>query len=101
LGDRDFDAMLYGAGRNNRVKVAGVLAQSVAARAGLQDGDEVVSYDGNRIFEARSLMHATIEGKADEQTEMVVRRDGKEQRLVGPRGPIGIRLQATRMPPEG
>ncbi|HXK21933.1 MAG TPA: PDZ domain-containing protein [Myxococcota bacterium] len=100
LGDRDFDALLYGAGRNNRVKVVGVLPQSVAARSGLEDGDEVVSYDGQRIFEARALMHATTEGTADQQTEMIVRRDGQEQRIVVPRGPIGIRLQAARVPPE-
>jgi membrane-associated protease RseP (regulator of RpoE activity) len=101
LGDRDYDAILYGAGRSNRVQVAGVLAGSAGERAGLHDGDEIVSYDGHRIFEGQALVQATGIGEAGAQTEMVVRRDGQELRVVLPRGPIGIRLQPARVPPEG
>ena len=101
LGDRDYDAILYGAGRSNRVQVAGVLAGSAGERAGLRDGDEIVSYDGHRIFEGQALVQATGIGEAGAQTEMVVRRDGQDLRIVLPRGPIGIRLQPARVPPEG
>jgi hypothetical protein len=101
LGDRDYDAVLYGAGRSNRVQVAGVLAGSVGERVGLRDGDEIVSYDGHRIFEGQALVQATGEGEAGSQTEMVVRREGQDLRIVIPRGPIGIRLQPARVPPEG
>ena len=101
LGDRDYDAILYGAGRSNRVQIAGVLAGSAGERAGLRDGDEVVSYDGHRIFEGQALVQATGTGEAGAQTEMVVRREGQELRVVLPRGPIGIRLQPARVEPEG
>lgn len=101
LGDRDYDAVLYASGRNNRVQVAGVLANSAAARAGLRDGDEIVSYDNRRVYEAQALVRATTQGDAGAQTEMRVRRDGQEVVLLVPRGPIGVRLQPARVPPEG
>ena len=101
LGDRDYDAILYAAGRSNRVQVAGVLAGSVAERAGLREGDEIISYDGHRIFEGQALVDATGSGEAGAETEMVVRREGGDLRIVLPRGPIGIRLQPARVLPEG
>ncbi len=101
LGDGDFDAALYASGRYNRVDVAGVLAASAAERAGVRPGDELVSYDGRRIFEAQAIVRATSEGEAGGTTELRVRRGEEELRFLLPRGPIGIRLQPTRRPPEG
>ena len=101
LGDRDFDAALYASGRNNRVVVAGVLKDSAAERAGLRAGDELISYDGRRIFEAQTVVRATAEGDAGGTTELRVRRGDEELRFLLPRGPIGIRLQPARRPPEG
>lgn len=101
LGERDFDAVLYGSGQNNRVQVAGVLHGSAAERAGLRDGDVVISYDGRRIFEGQALLGATVQGDQGAQTELVVRREGGDVRVVLPRGPIGIRLLPARVPPDG
>lgn len=101
LGDRDYDALLYAAGRTNRVVIAGVLAGSAAAQAGLREGDEVVSYDGERIFDAPSILRATSQGQAGATTELRIRRDGEEQRILLPRGPIGVRLQPERVAPDG
>lgn len=101
LGDRDYDAVLFGAGLANRVKVAGVLSGSVAEFAGLRDGDEVISYDGRRVFDPQSLRRATSQGDAGVQTELRVRRGDEELRILLPRGPIGIRLQPIRSQPEG
>lgn len=100
LGDRDFDAALYASGRNNRVIVAGVLAGSAAERAGVRPDDELVSYDGRPIFEAQTVVRATGEGEAGGTTELRVRRGEEELRFLLPRGPIGIRLQPARHPPE-
>lgn len=101
LGERDYDAALYASGRNNRVRVAGVLAGSAAERAGLRDGDELISYDGRRIFDAQSVVRATGEGEPGSTTELRVRRGDEELRVELPRGPIGIRLEAVRREPEG
>jgi membrane-associated protease RseP (regulator of RpoE activity) len=101
LGDRDYDAVLYASGQDNRVQVAGVLGGSPAEHAGLRDGDEIVSYDGRRIFDPQALVGATSQGQAGAQVEIVVRRDGQDVHLVMPRGPIGVRLQRTRVQPDG
>ena len=101
LGERDYDAVLWGSGQSNRVQVAGVLSGSPAERAGLRDGDEVYSYDGRRIFEAQTLLRTTAQGDQGAQTPMVVRRNGEEVNVVLPRGPIGIRLTPLRVPPDG
>jgi hypothetical protein len=101
LGERDYDAVLWGSGQSNRVQVAGVLSGSAAERAGLRDGDEVYSYDGRRIFEAQTLLRSTVEGNPGAQTSMIVRRNGEEVHVVLPRGPIGIRLTPLRVPPDG
>ncbi len=93
--------MLYGSGQNNRVQVAGVLRGSAAERAGLRDGDVVISYDGRRIFEGQALLGATVQGDQGAQTELVVRREGGDVRVVLPRGPIGLRLLPARVPPDG
>ena len=79
----------------------GVLADSAAERAGLRAGDELISYDGRRIFEAQTVVRATAEGEAGGTTELRVRRGDEELRFLLPRGPIGIRLQPARRPPEG
>jgi hypothetical protein len=101
LGDRDYDAVLFGSGQSNRVQVAGVLVGSAAERAGLRDGDEIYAYDGRRIFDGQALLGATVQGTQGAQTEMVVRRDGQDVRILLPRGPIGIRLLPARVPPDG
>ena len=107
LGDRDYDAVLYGAGRSNRVAGRPACSHGLGRRArrAAQTGDEVVSYDGQPHLRARQdRWRATVEGDAGRAApSMVVRRDGEELRIVLPRGPIGVRLQpdaraARRLP---
>ena len=62
----------------------------VGRPAGLQPGDEIVSYDGKRVFDMRELNAFTLEGRAGESVVVDVRRDGRTVQLVMPRGPIGI-----------
>ena len=101
VGDRDYDAVLFAAGRTNRVLVAGVITGSAAERAGLRAGDELVSYDGKNIFDSQTIVSATTQGSAGADTELRVRRGDDELRFLLPRGPIGIALEPTRVPPEG
>lgn len=100
LGDEDYDRLLFAAGRNNRVIVAGVLPNSPAERAGIQRGDVVVAYGDRRIFDGRELTRATTAGKAGAWTALEVRRNGVDQRVFVPRGPLGVRLRPARRPPD-
>jgi S1-C subfamily serine protease len=72
------------------VGVQNVLASSPAERSGLKPGDEVVAYDGKRVFDIRDLNALTYAGTAGESVSVSVRRDGQTLQLTMPRGPLGI-----------
>jgi hypothetical protein len=90
LGDTDYERYLQALNRPTAVAVRDVLASSPAERTGLRAGDEVVAYDGKRVFDMRELNALTLEGTAGESVVVEVRRDGQALQLVMPRGPIGI-----------
>lgn len=95
LGDQDYERFLAAQGRSTRVNVMGVLASSPAERVGLQAGDEIVSYDGKRVFDAQELNELTLggaggSGNASASVVIDVRRNGQNLQIVVPRGPLGI-----------
>jgi membrane-associated protease RseP (regulator of RpoE activity) len=90
LGDADYERYLAATGRPTSVGVRDVLASSPAEASGLAPGDEIVAYDGTRIFDMRELNALTLEGTAGESVVVDVRREGRTVRLVMPRGPMDI-----------
>ncbi len=92
LGESLFDAYLFATGTRNRVLVQQVIPGSSAARAGLQAGDAILLYDGERIFKPGELRIATGRGSRGESVELQVRRGGRTEVLSVERGPLGILL---------
>ena len=90
LGEQDYERFLTAQGRPTSVNIMGVLASSPAERAGLQQGDEIVSYDGKRVFDVQELNELTLGGTSGESVVVDVRRNGQNLQLVLPRGPIGV-----------
>jgi len=90
LGDNDYERYLKAMGRPTSVGIQGVLASSPGERAGLKPGDEVVAYDGKRVFDLRDLNALTFEGTAGESVTVSVRREGQTVHLTMPRGPLGV-----------
>jgi S1-C subfamily serine protease len=90
LGDTDYERYLAALDRPTSVPVRDVLASSPAERSGLLPGDEVVAYDGERVFDMRDLNALTLEGTPGESVVVDVLREGQRLQLVMPRGPIGI-----------
>jgi S1-C subfamily serine protease len=90
LGDADYERYLAANGRPTSIAVSTVLDSSPAQRAGLRPGDEIVSYDGKRIFSMSDLSRQTMQGQAGEQVVVDILRDGVSMQVVVPRGPIGI-----------
>jgi membrane-associated protease RseP (regulator of RpoE activity) len=90
LGDADYERYLQALDRPTSVGVREVIASSPGEQAGLEAGDEIVAYDGKRVFDLRDLNALTLEGRAGESVVVQVRRDGRVLDLVMPRGPIGI-----------
>jgi hypothetical protein len=90
LGDTEFEQYLGALGRSTSIGVRDVLASSPAESAGLQVGDEIVSYGGTRVFDMRDLNRLTFEGQLGEPVIVEVLRDGRQVQMVLPRGPVGI-----------
>jgi hypothetical protein len=90
LGDNDYERYLKAMGRPTSVGIQGVLASSPGERAGLKPGDEILAYDGKRVFDLRDLNTLTFEGTAGESVTVSVRREGQTVHLTMPRGPLGI-----------
>ena len=95
IGDADYEKYLEANGRSTTVDVANVMASSPAERAGLQPGDQIVGYDGERVFSTSDLMQRTMApGSGDVVVDVV--RDGVQMQVVLPRGPIGVETGRIR-----
>jgi len=99
LDDDGYDRMLYALGRKNRVRVADVLSHSPAEQAGIEDGDLIVYYDGDRIFNVFDLRRQTTTGRKGDSVTVEVIRDGRWVQVSVPRGPLGVRTEAVNRPP--
>lgn len=99
IGEDYFDRFLYSSGQANRVTIGSVMKGSAAEIAGIKDGDTLLSYGGQRLFQWRELQGKTTTGVKGELTDMTILRDGLEIRLDIPRGPLGVRLSQSRVDP--
>jgi len=99
LGEDAYDAMLYATGQKNRVTLQDVLETSPGWEAGLRPGDQVISYDGVRVFAPYQLRGLTRKGYPDGLAEVRVLRDGGLVRVFLPYGPLGARLGFSQAAP--
>jgi hypothetical protein len=99
LGDTAYDKYLYASGQNNRVRVTSVMNGSQAEIAGVQNGDIILSYDDQNLFDWSELQQATTQGERGEYVNVNIERDGQTLNLWVPRGPLGVRLGAARLEP--
>lgn len=99
IGEDYYDNYLFATGQNNRVRAVSVMMGSAAEMAGMQDGDVILNYDNQRMFDWRELQEATAMGERDEYVNVTVFRNGQVHNLWIPRGPLGIRLGAVRVKP--
>ena len=99
VGDDTYDRLLYSLGRANRVVVRDTLQNSPAAQYGLQGGDQIIEYDGQRIFGSNELSTLVTQGSAGVMTLLRVKREGVIHDIYLPRGPLGIRMSSARVAP--
>ena len=90
LGDADFERYLVANDRPTTISVSSVIESSPAQSAGLQAGDEIVRYDGERVFSMSDLTHQTMDGVAGQTVIVDIMRGGTPMQIVLPRGPVGI-----------
>lgn len=90
LGDAEYERYLKATGQPTEVRVMDVLATSVAERAGLKAGDEIVSYAGKRVFDVRELNAMTTQASASGNVTVEVKRNGQTMQITVPAGPLGV-----------
>lgn len=90
IGDAEYERYLQANGRSTSVAISSVMASSPAQTAGLRVGDEILRYDGQRIFSMSDLSRVTMEGETGVTVVVDIVRDGTPMQVVLPRGPVGI-----------
>ena len=90
IGDAQYEQYLQANNRPITISVGSVLESSPGQRAGLLPGDQIVSYDGNRVFDVSDLNQQTMLGEPGESVVVDITRDGMPMQVVMPRGPIGV-----------
>lgn len=68
--------------------VSGVQPGSPAEEAGIRRGDVILSFDGKSIDRVGQLSRAVADVEAGKKAEIVLWRDGKEQRVTAEIGPM-------------
>lgn len=90
MGDDDYARYLEVQGQPTAVRISQVLSGSPGNDAGLQPGDQLISYDGRRLFDVGDLRRQTMQGEPGQDVVIEIDRDGVRMQLTVPRGPIGI-----------
>jgi predicted metalloprotease with PDZ domain len=90
VGDTEYEQYLQAYGRSTSVAVGTVLESSPGQRAGLQPGDEIVAYGGQRVFSYSELSEQTMSAEAGQPMVVDIVRDGVPMQVVIESGPIGI-----------
>lgn len=94
IGEAEYEKYLRANNRSTSVEVEGVMSSSPAASAGLQPGDEIVRYGGERVYNSRDLIEQAMEGEGTVVVEVL--RDGTSMQVIIPRGPLGIEVGRRR-----
>jgi len=101
LGDDQYDRYLFESGGFNRVRIDSIIDGSAANLAGMQTGDFILSYAGQRVFQLQQLQRATRDGIRGENIQIQLRRAGQFLTVDLPRGPLGVTLAGAREEPFG
>ena len=90
LGETDYERYLTANGRSTSVGIGNVIPNSPAQEAGLQAGDQIVRYDGERVFSMMDVAGHIMQNEAEGNVVVDIERDGTPMQLVIPRGPLGV-----------
>lgn len=96
LGDYGYETYLSATGQDISVPVGSVEPDSAGAVAGIQAGDQIISYAGERVFDISDLQAVTTSGIEGTSVVVELVRDDQPVTLVIPRGQIGISTRNRR-----
>ncbi len=95
LGDADYERYLRAIGQPTTVVVQSVMESSPASRIGLQPGDQVLAYNGTRVFDPGELRGLTGSGAVGGSVVVEILRDGNRMQLAVPSGPMGVTVNGV------
>jgi len=90
LGDDFYERYLEANNSPTTASVNSIIENSPGFNAGLQSGDQITHYDGERVFNLRDVNQLTLQGNEGESILIEVIRDGEAAQITIPRGPIGV-----------
>lgn len=90
LGDADYERYLTANGRSTAVSVGSVISNSPAQQAGLQPGDQIVRYGGERVYSMMDVSEQIMQAETEGSVVVDIQRDGVPMQLVIRRGPLGV-----------
>ncbi len=96
LGDDEYARYLQAMGQPTSVRIESVYDSSPASRVGLQPGDEVLSYNGTRVFSTMELRSFATGGESSDDAVIEVLRNGATMQLTVPAGPMGVQVAGSR-----
>ena len=93
LGPEGYERYLKSIGSDTSVVIGGVIEGAPADLAGLKPDDEIISYNGERVYNYSELQDATVHGELGESVTVELIRDGKKMQISMDRGPLGVNLK--------
>ncbi len=96
LGDVDYEKYLVATNQSTSVSIRNVLESSPAQAAGLLSGDEIISYNGERVYNNNDLTRLSSSAEASGNILVEVIRDGLPTSVSMPVGPIGVTSSGGR-----
>lgn len=96
IGDAEYEQYLAAQNRPTAVNVRNVMSASPAMSAGLQPGDQITHYGGERVFSTFDLTRQTMQGEPGANVVVNIVRDGVPMQVVMQRGPLGISSSRRR-----
>ncbi|MDJ0761016.1 MAG: PDZ domain-containing protein [Woeseiaceae bacterium] len=96
LGDTEYEQYLEASNRSTSIGINNVMEFSPAAEAGLQRGDRIVRYNGERVFNLGDLNRLQMQDNVGANVVIDVMRDGAPLQVTVPRGPLGVMASRGR-----
>lgn len=90
IGDYEYEHYLAATEQSTSVAVMQVLDGSAAFEAGFMPGDEILEYDGERVFNMLELADRVRHGTQTDAVVVNIERNGAPMQLVVQRGALGI-----------
>jgi len=96
LGVTDYEKYLEATGQSTSATVRRVEEDSAAAAVGLKEGDKIISYNGQRVYNSSELIVQTQNENITGSVLIEVERDGAIQQMTVPAGTLGVSVGGGR-----